>query len=1304
MKKRMKRITSAVLAGIFITSTLSLNFPLNTFASESEFAEQNNMEQVETEPLTAETPGIELPPSEADSITEQNTVVETEVSIDSIYSETTAKALEGWTLVENDSGSITYEGTWNQYSEQGHSQGSAHQSDAVGATASYQFTGTGIQWIGQTDTNFTKAKVYLDGELMAMPDSNNSPMYQRTIYTLIGIPYGEHTFVIESQGPPNSSHNINFIELDALAYTTDQTPVTADSLIINNSTGKMKTGETLQLDVSLKKGDSQVYASGLSFASSVPSVAEINKKGLIKAISNGKTQITASINGLDQSFWLEVRSTQVGALRRVIDSEHPLFYHHLYRQSNPENLGQGPDSLQGGLDIQTFWDSLDTAMTPETKQYQAILIHAGGNINDDEDTRRWYKMEMDKTTADQIPFFLMISNSYTDHPFDNDWLAEMYEQYPNMLGVVYSENHASVWQNHGGYRSEEIASKLELSAEYGGYVIFADTNNYDEYMESTLKNTVLMEAAKKYRDNFIIMPKYTSQWSMAGYNSYQSVAMGTWLSGYAGNWGSLIDSWQWWDLYYYNDPFRKNRVERLGGGEECRHPFSFPELNYPIRMLSEANSGATVFSFEHPFYSTAIARSENEPAYTTPAFDNAIVQAMDYIIANHSQTREEVMSRTKVAFDSGKGTLNKTAEAGVNLIKALYGDGNLNHKGDRSDENEMLMMQLSGRYGIIPSIPALATDEDKKIFTDNGIQLLNKDSVIEKFKKNTLDEVKTGKDTATQKAVQEYFNQFYEENATGNAYVQNIDNYWFTYNNRWTGYPVSSLVQTADLKNTEFGNGIHVSFDPYTYINFLETSEKVTVNFNNYFVDKSDIWENYTQRWDGDYNLLFQDYLMENYIPKDKTRDNEFKKASITFKDLQSKPEIQNLTGLKNQYDAPKETWNEETGEYTLEINANGYMNFEIVKTTPEEPLNTDLLLQAIDNAQEIVRDNYTAASLNSLDSAAANAYKIIVSLPGDITQETVDLAVASIQNAMKSLVKKPADLTVLITGINLAKKIDRTKYQAGSLSILDKALAEAERIVKLNPDIDEQNTVNNTLQALASAVNNLKENIAQPEKKADVSALTAVINKAAKLDRNKYTTETLAVVDKSIKAAQELLSISPKAELQTLVTITTESAETAIRGLKSVPQIPKKGTKVTIGNFVYKITSATSKSRTATVVKPKKNTFTKLTIPSSIKVNSFTFKVTGISDKAFQKNNKLTSITIGSNITSIGKQSFSGCSKLKKILVKSSSIKTVEKDALKNIHKTATIQVPAKKWSSYKSKFKNKGQAATVTFKKYKS
>lgn len=1309
MKKRMKRVIASAMAGIFLLGTLSSGTSIHTLAAETELMEPIFTEQDSTEQTATETTVIELE-TQGPNSREETIYDDAESEISSVDphanngSEIDSKVLNGWTVVENDSGDITYEGTWNQYSEQGHSQGSAHQSDAVGATATFHFTGTGIQWIGQTDTNFTKAKVYLDGELVAMPDSNRSAQYQRAIYTLVGIPYGEHTFIIESQGPPNTAHNINFIELDALAYTTDQTPVAADSLEIKNSISKMKVNDTKQLDISLKKGDFHVYPKELSFESSDSSVAKIDEKGLITALSAGETQITVSANELKESFSLQIKFVQVGEFRRIIDSSHPLFFHHLYRQSNPENLGQGPDSLQGGLNIQTFWDSLDSAMTPDTKQYQAILIHAGGEINDNADTRRWYTMEMEKTVADQIPFFLMISNSYTDHPFDNNWLAQMYEQYPNMLGVAYSENHASVWQNHGGYRSEEIASKLELSAEYGGYVIFADTNNYDEYMESTLKNPFLMEAAKKYRDNFIIMPKYTSQWSPAGYNSYQSVAMGTWLSGYAGNWGSLIDSWQWWDLYYYNDPFRENRVERLGGGEECRHPFSFPELNYPIRMISESNSGAAVFSFEHPFYSTAIARNENEPAYTTPAFDHAIVQAMDTIIANHSQTRDEVMSRTKVAYDAGKGTLNKTAEAGVNLIKALYGDGNLYHKGDRTDENEMLMMQLTGRYGIIPSIPALATDDDKQIFIENGIQILNKDNVLEKFKKNTLEEVKSGKDTATQKAVQEYFNQFYEESASGNAYAQKIDNYWFVYNNRWTGYPVESLIQSTDLKNTVFSDGIHITFDPYTYINLIETDEKVVINFNNYFVDKSDIWENYTQRWDGDYNLLFQKYLLENYIPKEKTKDNEFKNASITFKGLKSKPEIQNLTGLQNQYDTPKEIWNENTGEYTLEIKANGYMDFEIVKSTPSKPIKTDQLLKALEDAQKIVREKYTAASISELDNAISIANKLIVSLPGNVIQETVDQAGTAIQNAIKSLVKKHADLSVLKTGIMLAKSIDRTKYQSDSLIAFDRALSEAERIASLSPDIDQQVVVNDAVQTLSFSINNLKEKIVQPEKKADVTALTRSIAKAKKLDRKKYTSQSLSVVDKTVKAAQELLNINPKAELQSLVTMTAESVENAIKQLKNVPQIPKKGSKVTVGNFIYKITSNSTNKLSATLEKPKKNTYTKISIPATIKVNGYTFKVTGISDNAFKNNKKLKSVTISTNVNTIGKQSFNGCEKLKKISIKSVVIKKVGKDALKNINKEAYIQVPAKKWSSYKTIFKNKGQASTVIFKKVKS
>ncbi|WP_395028910.1 hypothetical protein, partial [Robinsoniella sp.] len=170
MKKRMKRIIAAAMAGIYMMSTIPSVMPIHALAAEAEL-----MDQIVTEQDTAEQMVTETTVTEPDTESETSTG---DYPNADIGLETTSKILNGWINVENDSGEITYEGTWNKYSEQGHSQGNAHQSDAVGATASFHFTGTGIQWIGQTDTNFTQAKVYLDGELVAMPDSNMSAQYQ----------------------------------------------------------------------------------------------------------------------------------------------------------------------------------------------------------------------------------------------------------------------------------------------------------------------------------------------------------------------------------------------------------------------------------------------------------------------------------------------------------------------------------------------------------------------------------------------------------------------------------------------------------------------------------------------------------------------------------------------------------------------------------------------------------------------------------------------------------------------------------------------------------------------------------------------------------------------------------------------------------------------------------------------------------------------------------------------------------------------------------------------------------------------
>ena len=53
-----------------------------------------------------------------------------------------------------------------------------------------------------------------------------------------------------------------------------------------------------------------------------------------------------------------------------------------------------------------------------------------------------------------------------------------------------------------------------------------------------------------------------------------------------------------------------------------------------------------------------------------------------------------------------------------------------------------------------------------------------------------------------------------------------------------------------------------------------------------------------------------------------------------------------------------------------------------------------------------------------------------------------------------------------------------------------------------------------------------------------------------------------------------------------------------------------------------------------------------------TVKVKYVTYKVTAVSDKAFKGNKKLTTVTIGSNVTKIGKEAFSGCKNLKKITV----------------------------------------------------
>ena len=138
-------------------------------------------------------------------------------------------------------------------------------------------------------------------------------------------------------------------------------------------------------------------------------------------------------------------------------------------------------------------------------------------------------------------------------------------------------------------------------------------------------------------------------------------------------------------------------------------------------------------------------------------------------------------------------------------------------------------------------------------------------------------------------------------------------------------------------------------------------------------------------------------------------------------------------------------------------------------------------------------------------------------------------------------------------------------------------------------------------------------------------------------------------------------------------------------------PQLPGVGTQKTISTGTYKVTTSSAKGKEVSFMKPASSKKTSLTIPATVKIDGYTYKVTEIAPKAFKNNKKLKSVTFGKNVKKIGKEAFSGCKNLNKITIKSTVLKSVGKNAIKGIDSKATIKVPKKQLAKYKKLFKSK-------------
>lgn len=639
-----------------------------------------------------------------------------------------------------------------------------------------------------------------------------------------------------------------------------------------------------------------------------------------------ENDINDMINELGEAYQGTVKPAE---LRVEINNENPLFLHHLYRViSSAEGLN-GP--LQGGNSIQGFWNAIvggdenGNALREDLRDNQAIIIHASGNVKANSSTLEWYEETCEKTLmdtpddlSDDAPFFIMVSNSGTSsggkyEPPTIEWTKKMYEDYPNMMGVFFSENHnaTSSWEREA--RSLYMAKQLELAAMCGGHVVYSDMNDNNDYIQSVINNEVLYDMLEKHSDNFVLIAKTTSAWDPDDYNSDESVVQGAWLAEAAGNWGSLIDSWMWF-IEGFGPLYGQDTFSVMGGVEECRSPVTFPELFYPMRMIQQARVGATVFTFEHPYYSTSVKNQ------FTPTLTDAIAKAMEYMVDYHIPTREEVTSDTKVVYWANDYSLRNLSQQQLNPLDYLYGDENYN-----GYNYTTMMTYFTGRYGTLPTIPKLA-----------------KNDILDRFD-NVMDYNFVVNELRDGDGIIDYFNNKYMENYTGDAYVSDKDDVWFAYNSNWN--IDSRLDSELDSKQSaEFklqnDMDVRIEFSPYSYyvIDGQDLSH-IKVLHNNFLVDKNDIWEGYikgqTDHWDSDNDTEMDEYLLNEFIPDDVRKDDRYRTSTLILRGLNSEPSITVLDGMTNddgskQYDDIVGSWNEQEKEFTINISSNGWVEFTI--------------------------------------------------------------------------------------------------------------------------------------------------------------------------------------------------------------------------------------------------------------------------------------------------------------------------------------------------------------------------------------
>lgn len=193
--------------------------------------------------------------------------------------------------------------------------------------------------------------------------------------------------------------------------------------------------------------------------------------------------------------------------------------------------------------------------------------------------------------------------------------------------------------------------------------------------------------------------------------------------------------------------------------------------------------------------------------------------------------------------------------------------------------------------------------------------------------------------------------------------------------------------------------------------------------------------------------------------------------------------------------------------------------------------------------------------------------------------------------------------------------------------------------------------------------------------------------------------------------------SVSPDPTPEVTPIITPKAVPTSTP-TPAPPSSARVNTCFRVGNLKYRVTA----NQVVTCYGTTNSRVTKISIPSTIRYNGVTYRVTSIWANAFKKRSRLTTVSIGHNVSVIGKNAFYKCKKLKKVTigtgltqinpgafrgVKKGCTITIKSLKLKKISSRIdqsvsrmTVRVPKRKYTAYKKLLRKKSK--TVIIKKY--